>query len=182
MRAMSIPPLLPAGTTIRRDPNRLPLAPQASPPFLRLSEPYDLFLSAGCVLQLHRAAMLRNLGPEATHVEVMVHTTPESRYIVLVPTNDPADPRSEAIATGSGRNYAVRGADDVLMAGGIVQVPGRHYYMETALVELPGSGWVVAADWNQATSQAPGRARGAAEAAPATEPDGGESPAAPEGS
>lgn len=163
---MNDPPVLPSGTTIRRNPDRLVLPPHLRA-FIRLTAPYDLFLSAGCGLQLDRTSMLENRGPVTTHAEVVVHKTGTDTYIVLVPRNDAANQHAEPLTgRNNSRGGAIRTAGDVLMEAGIVLQPRWHYYVKTTMVQLEGFGWVVSGNWTQATAKPPkagARAAGAAE-------------------
>lgn len=147
---MSFPERLDGGTLVRRDPNRGPGSPYQEPPFVRLMDPLDLYVSTAALTMVKEASSRALGSPDTPWVEVAVREIDGVKYILIAPTTE-GNPVREPIAyRGSGGPAMVRTADDVLMAAGITTVAGATYRMDVALLEDTDLKWVLACNWTAA--------------------------------
>lgn len=147
---MSVPAKLTGGALVRRDPNRLPVPPQAESPFIRLEDPLDLYLSTGCMALFQRASALVHGTPDSAYAEVAVRDVAGQKYLLIAPTTEDNPRKADLRRRADQGGARIRTADDVLKNGGVVGAPGVAYKMDAHLVQDSELQWVVAANWTAA--------------------------------
>lgn len=141
---------LKAGRTIRANPDRLRLPPQADKPKVRLEEPGTLSGNVGFYAQVVECSKADIGQPEPALAEVLIQEVDGEIYFTITPVTAPGDDVYEFKFESETRAPVIRGLKPLLQEAQIALIKATVYDMETEIVQNEEGRYSVVASWTAA--------------------------------